>query len=152
MQDGEGRITQDGPEPLLELAGGGIAPQLDHETTGRRIASLRLQLAGDEPDGHDAVFLRRVQQALAGALPSGVVLEVDLAEPGQRIADVGLVVNGQASTAARVDVRKRPVRKARSLFAPEASHASTIARLPGRRERPDSRPCGPGSGMGLWAY
>ena len=54
---------------------------------------LRSQLAGDEPDGQDAVLLRGVQQSLAGALPGVVVLEGDLIEPGERILHVGLVVD-----------------------------------------------------------
>src|SRR5439155_16786088 len=47
---------------------------------GGRMCALGPQLAGDEPDGHDAMLLRGVQQPLAGALSGRVVLEGDLLE------------------------------------------------------------------------
>ena len=96
--------------------------QLDHEATGRRVSPLRLQLASDEPDGHDAVALRRVQQPLAGALPGGIVLEGDLVEPRECIAHVGLVVDRKPPPAARVDVGEGPVGKAGSLASLETRH------------------------------
>src|SRR5207245_373680 len=81
----------------------------------RRVSPLRLQLARDEPDGHDAVLLRRVQQPRAGALPSGIVLESDLVEPGERIAHVGLVVDRKPPPAPGIDVGEGPVREPGSL-------------------------------------
>src|SRR2546425_784725 len=114
VQDSEGRIPEDGSQPLFELTGCRVPTQLDHEATGRRSSPLRLQQAGDEPDGHDAVLLRRVQQPVAGALPGGIVLEGDLVEPGQGIPHVGLVVDRQPPPAARVDVGERPIGEAGS--------------------------------------
>ena len=93
VQHSEGRIAQDRSQSLLELAGCRVPTQLDHEATGRRVSPLRPQLARDEPDRHDAVFLRRVQQPFAGALARGIGLEGDLVEPGERIAHVRLVVD-----------------------------------------------------------
>src|SRR5437762_4550879 len=96
VQEGAIAVAQ-----LLEQGGGGL--DVAHEegdepggkcrATGRRVMLLRSQLAGDEPDGQDAVLLRGVQQSLAGALPGVVVLEGDLIEPGERILHVGLVVD-----------------------------------------------------------
>jgi hypothetical protein len=58
---------------------------------------LGSQLAGDEPDRHDAVLLGRVQQPPARAVPGGVVLEGDLVEPGEGIPHVRLVIDRQPS-------------------------------------------------------
>src|SRR6185503_18577948 len=93
------------------------------------------QLARDEPDGHDAVLLGRVQQALARELASRLVLEVDLGEPGQRIPHVRPVVDGQPPPAASIHVGERPIRKARPLAALEASHgANDSLPFPAARE------------------
>ena len=62
VQDGEGRIAEDAAQALFELTWRRVPPQLDHEAAGRRVSPLRLQLPGDEADGHDAVLLRRVQE------------------------------------------------------------------------------------------
>ncbi len=82
----------------------------------------RLELARDEADRHDAEPLGRLQQPLAGELPGGVVLEIDLPEPRQSVADMGGVVDRQAAPALRVDVRKGPVRKAGTFVRLQASH------------------------------
>ena len=134
VQDGEGRITEDAAQALLELTGRPVPPQLDHEATGGRVAPLRLQLAGDEADRHDAVLLRRVQEPGARALPGGLVLEADPAETGQRIPDVRLVVDRQAPPAARIDVGEGAGRQAGSFAGRESRHASTIPRFPLGRE------------------
>ncbi|MEJ7583079.1 MAG: hypothetical protein WKF43_03130 [Acidimicrobiales bacterium] len=63
-------------------------------TVGLRAeGTLRLQLSGDEADGHDLVLLGCVQQSRAGALAGGLVLKRRLAEAGQRVADVGRIVD-----------------------------------------------------------
>ena len=64
---------------------------------GERLAELTfgLQLTGDEPDRHDPVLLGGVQQPLAGALPGALVLEPDLTEASEGVADMGLVVDRQ---------------------------------------------------------
>src|SRR5207249_4279302 len=102
-----------------------------HETTCRRVSLLCSQLAGDEPDGHDAVLLRRVQQPFAGALPGRIVVEGDLVEPGECIPHVRLVVHRQPPPAARVNVGEGPVGKPGSLLGLETGHACTITELTG---------------------
>ena len=81
-----------------------------------------LQLAGDEPDRHDLVLLGRLQQPGPGPVPGRLVLERDLAEAGQRVADVGGVVDRQPSPSTRVDVGERPVGQAGALRRTEAGH------------------------------
>ena len=106
--------------------------ELDSFGRGPRPSQLALgaQLAVDEPDGHDPVLLRRVQQPLAGPLAGRLVLEVDLVEPGERVADVRLVVDREAPAAGRIDQRKRAVRQLRPLGGIESRHASTITTPP----------------------
>ena len=122
VQDRERRISQNRSQPFLELARSRIATELDDQATGGRVALLGLQLSRDEPDGHDAVLLRRVEQPCASALPRGVVLERHLVEPRERIAHVCPVVHGQPSPALRVDVGEGRVRKAIALLALEPGH------------------------------
>ncbi len=66
--------------------------------------ALGLQLAGDEPDGHDAEALGRLQQTRPGPLPGRFILEDDLVEAGKGVADVGGIVDRQPLAAALVDV------------------------------------------------
>src|SRR6266542_2448676 len=99
--------------------------------------ALRTQLAGDEPDGHDAVLLGGVQEPLAGPLPGRVVLERDLVEPGEGVAHVRLVVDGQPSPAERVYVSERAVRQSRPVAVFEPGHLSDNNR-PRRHELPRS--------------
>ena len=134
VQDGEGRIAEDAAQALLELAGCPGPAQLDHEAPGRRVAPLRLQLAGDEADRHDAVLLRRVQEPGARALAGGVVLEADLAEPGERVPDVRLVVDRQPPPAARVDIGEGAGGELGPLAGDQSRHASTILRFSRGRE------------------
>ena len=68
-----------------------------------------LQLARDEADGHDPVFLGGLQQPRASPISGHFVLEGGLVEPRQRVADVGLVVDRQAPAPARIDVREGAV-------------------------------------------
>ena len=91
-------------------------------------APLRLQLAGDEADRHDAVLLRRVQQPVARALPGGLVLEADLVEPGERVPHVRLVVDRQPPPAARVDVGEGAGGRRARLLASSRDMSSTIPR------------------------
>ena len=74
---------------------------------------LRADLAVDEPDRQDAVALGRLQQLRPGAVAGRVIVEQHPVEAGQRVADVGLVVDRQAPPAGRVDVGKRAVRQLR---------------------------------------
>ena len=120
VQDGEGRIAKDAAQALFELTGGPVLTQFDHETTGRRVSPLRLELPGDEADGHDAVLFRRVQEPCASALSGGVVFESDLIEPRQGVAHVRLVVDRQPPPAARVDVGEGAAREARSFAGSES--------------------------------
>ena len=56
-------------------------------------SSLRVELADDETDGHDLELLRRVQQPHTGALASAPVLERDLIEADEGVADVRRVMD-----------------------------------------------------------
>src|SRR5207245_10923822 len=76
----------------------------------------------------DAVLLRRVQQPRAGALPSGIVLESDLVEPGERIAHVGLVVDRKPPPAPGLDVGEGPVREPGSLARLATPHTRRLSR------------------------
>ena len=81
---------------------------------GGIVAAARcLQLAGDEPDRHDAEALGSLEQPLARPLAGRVVLERDLPEAGEGVADVGGVVDRQAPSAMGVDVGECPVRERR---------------------------------------
>jgi len=55
------------------------------------------QLPGHEPDRYDAVLFGCGQQPLARSLARCIVLESRLVEARERITNVRLVVNGQAS-------------------------------------------------------
>lgn len=128
VQHGQGGVPQGAPQLLLELTGRPDPTQLDHQSTGRGVSPLRFELAGDEPDGHDAVLLGGVQQSLTGALSGCIVLEIDLLESGERVAHVRLVVDGKPPPAARVDVGECAVREARPFAGAEPGHALTIDR------------------------
>ena len=65
-----------------------------------------LQLTGDEPDGDDAESLGRLQQPASSEVSRRLVLENDLVEAGESIADVGRVVDRQPSPPTAVDVRE----------------------------------------------
>ena len=86
--------------------------------------ALGVELAGDEPEGHDPVLLRGVEQSLPRPLPRVVVLEVDLVEPRQRVAHVGRVVDRQPASPARVDVGERPIREIGPLRRLEPRHGA----------------------------
>ena len=84
----------------------------------------RLELRGDETDGHDLVLLGCVEQPCAGTVTGLLVLELHLAKPGQGVADMSRVVNGEPSPAARIDVGERTVGQAGSLPRIEAGHGA----------------------------
>ena len=63
----------------------------DGSSTGRRLLAQRalgLQLAGDEPNGHDLELLGGIQQPHPGALAGRLVFECDLPEADESVADV----------------------------------------------------------------
>ncbi len=122
MQDGQRGVPQDAPQALLQLAGRPVPTELDHQTAGRGVALGGLQLTGDESDGDDTVLLGGVEQPRAGALPSRVVLEAHLREPGERVTHVGLVVDRQPPPSPRVDVGEGAVTKAGALARVETGH------------------------------
>src|SRR5438552_4389868 len=97
---------------------------------------LRSQLAGEEPDGYNAVLLRGIEQPLAGTLPGRLVLEGHLAKTGERVPHVRLVVNGQPPAAVGVDVGKGASWQAGPVAGPEAGPAPTI---PNARRRTQCR-------------
>jgi hypothetical protein len=94
----------------------------------RRQPGLRLELRVDEADRHDAVPLGRAQQPAARAVAGRVVLEGDLVEPGEGVADVRRVVDREAPPALRVDVREGAVGKPRALLGAERGHGGMFAR------------------------
>lgn len=89
----------------------------------RRLPTLGLQLAGDEPHRYDPIPLRRVQQTLAGPLACRLALEGDLIEAGERVPQMRLVVDGKPPPAARVDVGEGAVRKPCARAGVELRHA-----------------------------
>ena len=86
--------------------------------------ALRVELAGDEAERHDPVLLGGVEQPLARSLAGRVVLEVDLVEPGERVADVGGVVDRKPSPTPGVDVGERPIREVRPFRRLEPRHGA----------------------------
>jgi hypothetical protein len=74
--------------------------------------------------------LRRVQQPIPRPVTSGVVLEVDLIEPSQRVPDVGRVVDWKTPPPPGVDVRERPIREVSPFRRPESSHELRIGGNP----------------------
>jgi hypothetical protein len=84
--------------------------------------------------------LHRVQQPVPSPVTSGVVLELDLVEPSQRVADVGRVVDGEPPAAPGVDVRERPIREVSPFRRPESSHELRITRsIPGAARNHSTR-------------
>src|SRR3989454_8347245 len=122
-----------------EKSGGAfdIGHQERHEPLGERgsmggLSPRRLQLAGNETDGDNAVLFRCVQQPLAGALARSIVLKVDLVEPGKRIPHVSFVIDGQSPPAAGVDVGEGVLRKAGPLAGVKPGHDPTLTFCSGR--------------------
>ena len=100
--------------------------------------ALGVQLARDEPQRHDPMPLRRLQQPIPRPVTSGVVLEINLVEPSQRVPDVGRVVDWETPPPPGVDVRERPIREVSPFRRPESSHELRIGGNPWL-ERTDSR-------------
>ena len=80
------------------------------------------QLPGHEADRNDAVLLGRLQKLGQRPVAGILVLEDGLVESRQRIADVRLVIDGQAPAPARVYVGKCAVRQSVARFLVERSH------------------------------
>ncbi len=85
-----------------------------------------IDLAGDETDRHDAVALCSPQQPRARTVTRRVVFELDLAEPGQRVADVRRVVDREPPVALRIDVGERSIRERSPVGRREPRHAATV--------------------------
>jgi hypothetical protein len=106
----------------------------ERREVGRPVAALRSELPRDEPDGNEAVLLRRVQQPPASFLPRRIVLEPDPFEPAERVPHVRLVVDRQPPPTIGVDVGERPIGEARPLTSAELGHGDEDTRS--RRRRP----------------
>ncbi len=83
-----------------------------------------IDLAGDETDRHDAVALCSPQQACTSTVTRRVVLELDLAEPGQRVAHVRRVVDREPPVALRIDVGERSIRERSPVGRRQPRHAT----------------------------
>ena len=86
--------------------------------------ALGLQLAGDEADGHDAEALGRLEQPGPRLLPGVFVLEHDLVETGEGVADMGGVVDRQPLAAPLIDVGEGARRKLGPIGGLEPCHIS----------------------------
>src|SRR6266545_1917330 len=73
---------------------------------GQIARGVGAQLAGDESDGEDAMALGRVEQPRTRAVARRLVLEDHLIEAGERVADVALVVDGEAPATLWIDIRE----------------------------------------------
>lgn len=69
-------------------------------------------------------FFGGPEEPLAGTFPRGVVLEVDLIEPGQGVANVRDVVDRQPAAPLGIDVGERAVGKPRAGDGVERWHGS----------------------------
>ena len=97
----------------------------------------------DESERHDPELLGRLQQPHPRPVATRVVLEADAAEPGERVANVRLVVDRQHPAALGVDIGEGAVRQARTFLRAERWHLPIIA------DRPlDSPMPGPGGTTG----
>ena len=83
-----------------------------------------LQLAGEKTNWYDAFTAGGAQQAQAGCVSGGVVLEVHPAEAGECVANMCRVVDGQPAPAGRIDVGERPIRKSGALAGSECWRCS----------------------------
>ena len=89
---------------------------------------LRLQLRADEADRRYAVLLRGAQEPKPGAVACRLVVEDDLVEARERVANMRRVVDRQAPLARRIDVGERAVRELRAGLRIELGHAPMMAR------------------------
>ena len=127
VQHRERRVVQRRAHAAFELGGSPGLHELDDETTRRGFARARLELPGDEADRHDAVLARSDEQLLARALARRFVLECDLVEARQRVANVRLVVDRQPPAALRVDVSEGACGQLRALARIERAHGDRIS-------------------------
>ena len=95
------------------------------------------------PTGTILNFLAAFEQPAARPVAGRLVLELDLAEPGERVADVSRIVDRQPAPTARIDVCERPIGKCRTFLRIEANHGWTVsAGTPvGRATRARARSC-----------
>jgi hypothetical protein len=73
--------------------------------------TLGLQLVGDEPDGHDLELPRGDEESLTRPVTGGFVLERDLVQAGERVADVVGIVDREPTAPAGIDVGEGAVGK-----------------------------------------
>src|SRR6202022_2088981 len=109
VEDRKRRIASYGPPPPFQLLRRPEAAEFNARLPRRRLQALRAQLAGHEANRHDAVLLSGFQQPRPGPIACRFVLEADLVEARQRVADVGLVVDRQTPDTAGIDVGKGAV-------------------------------------------
>ena len=79
------------------------------------------------PTGTIPYFLAAFSNRLRGAFAGRFVFELDLAESGERVSDVGLVVDREPASAARIDVRERAVREIGALRCIEFGHRANAS-------------------------
>ena len=131
-------LVQQGPIPIAESVQQ-LGRALDVGQHEGDLAAwqllLRPELDADEPERHDPELLGRLQEPHPRPVAVRVVLEADAAEPGERVANVRLVVDRQHPPALRIDVGKGAVREACAILRAERWHLPIIARSIGRRHR-----------------
>ena len=106
----EQALEDPGPHPAAEPLEHAVpvaepARQVARAATG----ALVPEFCADEPDRHDAEPLGRTEQPETGSFPRLVVLELDLPEASQGVADVARIDDREAPATLRVDVRERAV-------------------------------------------
>ena len=137
VQDRERGVTEGRAQPPFELARRVDLSQFDYESTCRRLAHLRPQLAGHEADGHDPVLLGGAEESLARPLSGRVILERHLVEARKCISDVWLVVDRQSPSSLGVHVREGALRQLRPFLRVELAHGCPVR--PGPPARPSGR-------------
>jgi hypothetical protein len=119
-------------EPVKQLGRALDIGQREGDLTARQLL-LRPELDPDESERHDPELLRRLQEPHSRSVAARLILEADAAEPGERVANVRLIVDRQHPPALGVDVRKGAVRQACSLPRAEWWHLPMIVRSLGWR-------------------
>ena len=104
-----------------------VGQQERHRAGGQDALALPAELAVHEADRHDPVLLGGPQQPPPGAVAGLVVLELDLAESGQGVANVRFVVDRQASPAMRIDVGEGAVAQRPALPGAECGHVKMVS-------------------------
>ena len=104
VENRERRVTENGPQPRLELFRRPQSPQLDDRFTRGRLPALGTQLTVHETKRNDPVLLGGFEQPGSRPVARRFILEADLIEACEGVADVGLIVDREAALAAGVDV------------------------------------------------